>query len=406
MPLLGEVAVTAIARASNKRFAICGVVLSLLAPIGAARASGFQVLHAFGRDGSNDGLQPSATLLADGSGNLYGTTAYGGRYNSGVVFELAPDKTESILHTFRGVGGNDGAQSVAGLIADGSGNLYGTTSNGGRDDAGTVFQIAPDRKEKILHTFTDKSDGSHPLGGVIEDSAGNVYGTAADAGLKAGGVVFELTTDDKETVLHAFCSVQDCADGARPEAGLIADGGGNLYGTTYADGRFPYGVIFEVPQGGREKVLYSFGTNPMDGTYPVAGLVRDGAGNLYGTTSEGGANNGSGTVFELMADGTEIVLYSFCAKPGCTDGALPESGLLLDASGNLYGTTYSGGTSDFGTVFKLAPNGTETVLHSFADQTDGVFPVGGLIADSQGNLYGTASQGGKYNGGTLFEVPE
>jgi uncharacterized repeat protein (TIGR03803 family) len=237
---------------------------------------------------------------------------------------------------------------------------------------------------------------------------------ARNGGASDNGVLFKLSPSGTETVLYSFCSKPSCSDGANPQAGLIADSSGNLYGTTEGGGASSEaGVVFKLSPSGTETVLYSFCSKPScsDGAFPVAGLIADRAGNLYGTTSGGGAilpgSSGGGVVFKLSPRGTETVLYSFCSKPSCSDGANPDAGLIADRSGNLYGTTSGGGASSLGVVFKLSPSRTETVLYSFCSKpscSDGRDPEAGLIADSSGNLYGTTAAGGASSDGVVFEL--
>jgi uncharacterized repeat protein (TIGR03803 family) len=329
-----------------------------------------RVLHSF-NDNGKDGVNPYAGVIFDSSGNLYGTTAYGGcnvQYGCGTVFELTPTRSgtweEKVLHHFNF---RDGWIPFAGLIFGANGNLYGTTEA----DAGTVFELTPtaggDWTEKVLHRFKENTkDGVNPYAGVIFDSSGNLYGTTLGGwGL---GTVFELSPKEgggwAERILHDFTNKGK--EGNTPYAGVIFDTSGNLYGTTYYGGdyqcEYGCGTVFELtPKAGggwAEKVLHSF--NMKDGATPVAGLIFDASGNLYGTTSAGGGSNqcqyGCGTVFELTpkAGGgwTEKVLHSFGQGE---DGAVPLSGLIFDASGNLYGTTYEGGTYGYGTVFEIIP---------------------------------------------------
>jgi uncharacterized repeat protein (TIGR03803 family) len=359
----------------------------------AAQAQTYTLLHRF-RVSPTDGANPHAGLIGDPAGNLYGTTDYGGAFGFGVVFKL--DKTgETVLYSF--TGGADGGNPLAGLIRDAAGNLYGTTSYGGASGWGVVFKLDTTGAETVLDTFTPRADGVYPDAGLIGDSAGNLYGTTYDGGASNGGVVFKLDTTRAETVLYSFTGG---ADGGHPEAGLIRDPAGNLYGATRWGGAFGCGVVFKLDTAGTETVLYSF-TGRADGAYPVAGLIQDSAGNLYGTTYEGGAS-GLGVVFKLDTTGTETVLHTFT---GGTDGANPWAGLVRDLAGNLYGTTYDGGASNGGVVFKLDTTGTETVLHTFTGgAADGQYPYAGLIRDPAGNLYGTTYRGGFAGQGVVFKI--
>ena len=242
-----------------------------------------------------------------------------------------------------------------------------------------------------MHSFTGGADGSDPYAGLIRDSAGNLYGTTLLGGASGAGVVFKVDTTGTETVLHSFSGG---TDGGAPQAGLIRGSAGDLYGTTVQDGASGAGVVFKLDAIG-ETVLYSF-TGGADGSNPFGSLVRDSAGNLYGTTESGGAS-GAGVVFKLDTTGTETVLYSFT---GDADGGYPYAGLIRDSAGNLYGTTSSGGASGQGVVFELDTTGTETVLYSFTTGADGAFPYAGLIRNSAGNLYGTAT----YGYGVVFRI--
>jgi len=254
----------------------------------------------------------------------------------------------------------------------------------------------------VLHEFKGyPTDGANPFQEhLIGDSAGNLYGTTYSGGASGYGVVFKLDTTGTESVLYSFTGG---ADGASPYAALLQDSAGNLYGTATGGGIggcIPNGcgVVFKLDTTGTETVLYSF-TGGTDGGYPGAGLIQDAAGNLYSTTFDGGAS-GAGVVFKLDTTGTETVLYSFTRG---ADGGGPKAGLIRDSAGNLYGTTASGGASSgcgggCGVVFKLDTTGTETVLHSFTGGAGGAGPSGGLSQDSTGNLYGTAEYDGVFSG--------
>ncbi len=404
--------------------AALSTLLLIIAP--PVQAQTETVLYSFATQ-PGDGEYPDAGLIFDTNGNLYGTTVSGGAHYGGTVFELTAAGTEKILYSF-GSQPRDGSGPYAGLIFDNAGNLYGTTSYGGAFKCsnayvcGTVFELTADGTEKVLHSFGNlyesaRGDGTDPQAGLIFDNAGNLYGTTFLGGdLECGGygcgTVFKLTQTGKEKVvfkekvLYRFGS--HAGDGVGPYAGLIFDNAGNLYGTTAGGGYYDRGTVFELTAAGKEKILYSFGSYPGDGLVPEAGLIFDNAGNLYGTTFEGGAST-NGTVFELTADGTEKILYSFSNGPG--DGAYPIAGVIFDSNGNLYGTTSSGGAYYAGTVFELTAAGTEKVLYSFGSQTDDiVLPNAGVIFDTNGNLYGTTRLGGDleceapYGCGTVFKL--
>jgi uncharacterized repeat protein (TIGR03803 family) len=384
----------------------------------AARATSthYKVVYSFA--GGSDGSNPYAGLI-DVGGTLYGTTFAGGSYactfyqtsGCGTVFTVTPSGREKVLHSF-GAYGRDASSPRAGLI-DVGGTLYGTTEFGSYGcygyytDAycGTVFSITPNGAEKVLHTFAPNgSDGTSPLAGLI-DVKGTLYGTTEYGGSgtcyppsgPACGTVFSITTGGTEGVVYSFRARQD---GAHPYAGLI-DVKGKLYGTTDSGGAHDSGTVFTITPGGTEKVLHTFTAAP-DGAKPVAGLI-DVNGTLYGTTLTGGAyscgSQGScGTVFSITPGGTEKVLHSFGDG---TDGAGPRAS-LVDLNGKLYGTTTRGGEHDDGTVFSITPGGTEKVLHSF-NGTDGAGPYAALI-DVKGTLYGTTEAGGAYNYGMVFSL--
>ncbi|HLX85879.1 MAG TPA: choice-of-anchor tandem repeat GloVer-containing protein [Terriglobales bacterium] len=366
-------------------------------------------------------------------------------------------QTETVLHNF--TAGTDGSGPMYGLTSDGNGNFYGTTAYGARSGDGTVFELSPNGSggwnETLIYSFSKLKNGVFPMSPVIFDGAGNLYGTTDQGGTDGFGVVYELTpqgTSWTETVLHSFAGG---TDGADPDGVLVMDSAGNLYGTTYQGGTGNKGTVFEVsPSGGSwtEKVIY----NTPNGT--VTGLTMDAAGNLFGVGDSGGT--GDSAVFELSPNGqggwNPAVIYTFAGRPeavgtltldsagnlfgvtdaaakGCgkvykltlqsgtwiaktlynfvkdsTDGCEPYSGIVFDPAGNIYGTTFKGGTTGAGTVYELkAPVGkgsyTEKVLWSFND-TDGGSAWGGLSLDGSGNLYGTTYAGGPKGDGVAFEV--
>ncbi len=405
---------------------VLSVLLLIAAP--SAQAQTETLLYSFNStDGSSP---YAGGLIFDGAGNLFGTTWMGGDYGYGAVFQLVPGNggwTENVLHSFND-NGEDGYHPYAGLILDTAGNLYGTTVEGGAYGAGTVFQLTPGLggvwTETMLHNFNNNGkDGAGPLAGLTLDADGNLYGTTENGGAHGGGTVFQLALGArgkwKEKILHNF----NGTDGGFPFAGVIFDAEGNLYGTTYgggASGKTPFGTVFQLKREGNggwaEKVLHAF--NGTDGGYPEASLIFDADGNLYGTANGGGASGetcaeyGCGTVFQLAPPGikgkwTETVLHIF--SDDGTDGYNPASGLIFDAAGNVYGTTNGGGTFFLGSVFELTPEAggttwTETVPWSFGNSNDGFDPYAGLVFDTAGNLYGTTHQGGDFGYGAVFEI--
>jgi uncharacterized repeat protein (TIGR03803 family) len=317
-----------------------------------------------------DGSIPTAGLVFDAAGNLYGTTSLG-QADIGVAFKLSPNQdgswTERVLHNFSGEGGTE----PNGLIFDNSGNLYGTAANGGSHGEGTVFELTPGANDqwtyKVLYNFgaTGSGDGEIPYANLIFDLAGNLYGTTILGGVSNGGTVFKLTPNSDgswtESVLHSFCSLANCRDGWHLQAGLIFDQAGNLYGAAALGGTDDCGVVFELTLDSsghwEESVLHDF--TGRDGDSPDASLVFDAAGNLYSTTNFGGnlsaCNGGCGVVFEMSqsADGTwkEKVLHAFLDHPG----AIPNADLIFDAKGNLYGTTLGYSFKTEGSVFEITP---------------------------------------------------
>jgi uncharacterized repeat protein (TIGR03803 family) len=350
----------------------------------------FTVLHAF--TGGADGGSSFAGVILDSSGNIYGTTEMGGAFQGGTVFKLDPTGAEAVLYSF--TGGADGEFPQTGLVRDSSGNLYGTVG----PDIGEVFELENSGKEATLYAFTDGADGGSLHGALVRDAAGNLYGTAVTGGdpTCGCGVVFKIDPNGNETTLRAFTG----PDGVEPFGNLVQDTAGNLYGITMDGGASDgcCGVVFKVDPVGKFTVLHNF--TGTDGESPEAGLTLDAAGNLYGTTSAGGAS-GFGVVFKLDPTGQETVLYSFT---GGTDGGAPFGVMVRDSEGNLFGTTNSGGdlSTGFGfgvgVVFEVDASGKETVLHSFTGGADGANPVAGLVQDKKGHLYGVTFGGGAPGG--------
>jgi uncharacterized repeat protein (TIGR03803 family) len=342
-----------------------------------------------------NGSYPRAGLVMDSSGNLYGETFYGGPSDFGTVFELAQGSgTITMLASFNGT---NSSAPYGGLVMDSSGNLYGTASgSAGSNDDGTVFELAQGSSTITTLARFNGSNGSTPFAGLIMDSSGNLYGETFTGGAYSRGTVFELAQGSGTiTTLASFNG-----ESSAPRGGLIMDSSGNLYGTGEY-GAAGYGTVFELAQGsGRITTLaYFIGTN---GAYPFGGVVMDSSGNLYGTTA-GSESTNDGTVFELaQGSGTITTLARFNG----TNGQNPDAGLIMDSSGNLYGTTFLGGADGDGTVFELAQGSrTITTLDSF-NGTNGSLPLAAcLIMDGSGNLYGTTYEGGASAVGTVFELP-
>lgn len=407
-------------RSAKMAFALVAaffLVASLSYP---AQSQTYAVLHNF--TGGQDGGQPAAGPTLDASGNLYGTTFNGGNQNGcasgcGGVYKLMHRNSSwvlSPLYSFTGAG--DGALPDYGAVTFGrDGTVYGTTSSAGLDESGTVFNLRPRATacasilcpwtDTTVHQFGTGNDGLQPLGSVVFDAAGNMYGTTYLGGTAGMGTVFEATRSGQnwtESVIYNFAGG---SDGANPVAGLIFDTGGNLYGTTYSGGANGWGTVFKLSPSGSgwtKTILYNF-QNANDGRAPAGGVIFDQAGNLYGGTVFGGANSG-GVVYELSPSGgnwTLTTLYSFSGVAG------PYNKLTFDDSGNLYGTTYRDGADLAGSVFKLTQSGgnwTFIDLYDFTGANDGGYPTSSVAVDAQGVVYGTASSGGNKGQGVVFEI--
>jgi uncharacterized repeat protein (TIGR03803 family) len=379
-----------------------------------AQAQTYSVLYTF--MGSTDGAYPSAGLILDKAGNLYGTTGENAQAGCtsycGDVFKIDPKGNETTLHTF--VGGDDGSAPSSGVVRDSAGNLYGTTLNGGKGagSLGVVYKLDPAGKETILHYFPkNPKDGIAP-DGVVLDSEGNLYGTTIEGpGKGCGfgcGIIFKLNPAGKETITTRFNE-----PGYWEAGGLVRDAAGNEYGIVGIGGGtgcggIGCGAVFKVDTAGKVSIVYAF-KGGSDGLEPNGPVVIDKAGNLYGITWEGGDTvacppSGCGTIYKIDTTGKETVLHKFSLR----DGFLPYGGLVLDSKGNLYGTTAAGGANCLpggcGTVYKLSKTGKETVLYSFKGETDGDEPFAGLVQDKAGNLYGTTISGG-YTGGNGLCFP-
>lgn len=405
----------------TREYAVLAVAVALAVPSWAADTE--KVIYSF--TGGNDGGTPAAQLVLDGAGNAYGTTVVGGAYGCGAVSELTSLSggkwQESVLYSFTCL--DDGKNPYGGVTFDSAGNLYGTTVAGGSgsecngDGCGVVYKLTQSSgtwSETVLYNFTSGDDGFGPGGGVVFDKTGNLYGTTPDGGAYSYGVVYQLSPNDgqwEQTVIHAFTGSDDGGVGSLGL--LLVDAGDNLYGLTELGGKYDNGVAFKLSSAGgswKYSALYAFQGTP-DAGFPYGGLIFDSAGNLYGTTYFGGSS-GLGTAFKVgpapnaLLGWKDSVLYSF---QGGTDASFPTSTLVFDLAGNLYGTSSAGGnpSCDCGTIFKLAPTSggwTESVLHSFGSSGDGAYPTYGVTPDGRGNYFGVTPVGGTYGQGVIFEI--
>jgi uncharacterized repeat protein (TIGR03803 family) len=381
---------------------ICLVCVFCTVEVVGSPAQTFTSLVSFdGMDNANSIYGPP--LVQGRDGNLYGTTR-GGSTSNGTVFKITAAGTLTTVHTFSSL---DGGFPYAGLALGTDGEFYGTANGGGVYNFGSVFKITAGGVLTVLHSFQDSTDGAYPIAALVQAANGNFYGTTpANAPANKNGTVFKVTSTGNLTTLYSF---QNGTDGTNPAAALIQATNGNFYGMTCCWDDKP-GTIFEITPSGKLTTLHTF--NGTDGSSPNGTLVQAADGNFYGTTFQGGANCsvvGCGTVFKITAGGTLKTLYSFCSQTGCTDGQYPVGGLVQATDGNFYGTTSQGGIigscSNYGcgTVFKITPTGTLTTLHSF-DGMDGANPQAGLMQATNGNLYGTTTGGGTYDVGTVFSL--
>jgi uncharacterized repeat protein (TIGR03803 family) len=377
----------------SPRATVLGIaLLACVAPLMQGQST-FKPLHIF--RGGNDGATPASCVTLGPGGSIYGTTQYGGPANEGTIYYISPGGWEKVLHSFSG--GADGTIPVASLVELG-GNFYGVTSEGGAFNSGIIFKVDPAGEETVIHTFTGTDgDGSFPYGTMIRDQLGNLYGTTTLAGPAYYGVVYRLDPTGTLTVLYGFTGG---LDGSLPYGKLVRDEAGNLYGTTDFGGAYNLGVLFKVDPFGVETVMHDFaGTANGDGAFPITDLIQDSMGNLYGTAQGGSASNG--IVFKVDTQGNESVLYNFTG--GATDGGFASKSITLDGAGNIYGTVSTGGSFGHGGVFKLDASGNETLLYSFAESQGGSNGVG-VVRDSAGNLYGTTANDRHNNFGTVYEL--
>ena len=392
-------------RMATKTLAILAMSLILAAVVAAAPTE--TVLHLFT---PSEGADLESPLVFDGAGNLFGTTYAGGQYALGTVYELSPIQgggwTLTVLYNF--TGGADGDYPLGGVILDASGNLYGTTGSGGTSGHGVVYKLTSGMggwTQNVLYTFTGGNDGGGPYGEVVFDAAGNLYGTTNGYGAHMFGVVYELTPSGgswTQTVLHAFAGGKD---GDYPIAGLTLDRHGNLFGMTAGGVGTAYKLTHSMSGRWHYHFLFDFGGPGAMGQTPQGTPALDPAGHIFGATYS--SSNAKGLVFELSSSHglwTEKVLYQFTNGP---NGSNPAGAVVLDGSGNVYGTTQQGGTSGTGVAFKLTHHSgswTQSVLHTFpTGADDGEDPSAAMIFDAAGNLYGTTLVGFGH-GGVVFEI--
>jgi uncharacterized repeat protein (TIGR03803 family) len=390
--------------------ATAAIALPAQTTVAFSPAQTFTRLHTFhGADGSNS----QAALVQASNGDLYGTTALGGKnncsYGCGTIFKITPSGMLTTVHNFHGT---DGAHPEAGLVQGIDGDLYGTTEDGGSGGHGTIFKITPSGALTTIYRFCltgDCTDGAHPAAGLIPDTKGDSYGTTYNGGAGGKGTIFRLTASGDLTTLYRFCMQSHCEDGRNPSAGLAMDKNGNVYGTTQYGGTHEQGTVFKITAGGILTTLHSF--DGTDGDTPL-GVVLASDGTLYGTTQSGGANTFYGSVFKITRSGSLTTLYSFCSQSGCADGDTLFAGLIQGSDENFYGTTFQGGINHNGTIFQITPSGALTVLYNFCSQkgcADGSQPLAGLVQGINGKFYGTTGYGGKgnactYGCGTVFSL--
>jgi uncharacterized repeat protein (TIGR03803 family) len=343
---------------------------------------------------SIDGASPNYGPLAQGfNGNFYGTTNYGGAHYAGTVFEITAGGKLTTLYTFCSQPScADGFYPAAGLIQAADENLYGTTTYGGVNSYGTVFRITASGKLTTLYSFNG-TDGAYPQGSLVQGSDGNFYGTTEQGGVNNDGTVFEITAGGDLTTLYSFAGT----DGEFPYSALIQATNGDFYGTTEEGGIYNVGTVFEITADGELTSLYSF--NGSDGEYPYGALVQATNGNLYGTTEEGGPHS-IGTVFEITTGGELTTIYNFAET---RDGGFPYGGLILATNGDLYGTTSGGGAFGAGTIFEISGGSKLSIILSF-NYSDGAEPRAGLLQATTGIFYGTTSGGGTRGEGTVYSL--
>jgi uncharacterized repeat protein (TIGR03803 family) len=356
-----------------------------------------------------------APLIQAADGHFYGTASAGGTNGGGTVFKVNTSGKLTPIYNFCALAScADGKSPQGALVQAPNGDFYGTTAAGGANDAGTVFRLTSTGVLKTLYSFCPGGtaegcpDGLKPVAGLVRATSGDFYGTTSEGGAHGGGEIFEISpAGGTPAIIYSFCAQSGCTDGQKPVAPLIQAANGDLYGTTESGGSKGYGTIFLVSSGTLTTV-HNF--NKSSGSHPESALVQATNGDLYGTTLNGGSLN-DGAIFQITPGDTLTTLYSFCgAIPvGCPDGEFPQSTLVLGTDGNLYGTTDAAGgpsSSAYGTLFQMTTGGALTLLYVFCETspcTDGGIPQGGLMQSTNGTFYGT-TLGATGSVGTVFSL--
>jgi uncharacterized repeat protein (TIGR03803 family) len=418
--------------------ASCKLALCALAAIPLAAQPTVTTLYSFcAQTNCPDGQGPGELAQAM-NGSFYGSTSEGGAnycpdLGCGTIFKITPGGNLTTLRSFCAQNGCPDGESPGGMVQATNGDLYGTTQEGGANldvgplgkGGGTVFKISPSGELTTLYSFCSLplcSDGATPNPILVQAANGDLYGTTSQGGAENFGTVFKITPAGTLATLHSFCSVSSCADGQYPVGGLVQAFNGDLYGTTWegggftADGAPLVGTVFKITPSGTLTTLHAFCSGECtDGAYPT-GLVQAANGDFYGVTQSGGTHLGgfplglAGTLYKITANGTLTTLYNFCAQTNCLDGVQPNGPLVAATDGNLYGLTmYGGSNGNSGSAFKITPSGALTTLYNFCAQAhcaDGALPSTGLVQATNGDFYGTTSEGGAsaQEGGTVFRL--
>jgi uncharacterized repeat protein (TIGR03803 family) len=385
---------------------ICWACLCAVFAIG-LQAQTFKAIVTFDQTNGKDVFGPPIEATDH---NLYGATVFGGAADGGTVYKITSKGVHQVLYSFCSQSGCADGLNPAWLMQAADGDLYGTTSGGGENGAGTIYKITPSGQFTLLYTFCSQvncTDGAEPQEALVQTSDGTFYGTTISGGAYGNGTVFTFSATGGLTTLYSFCAKTACADGSFPFIGLTLANDGNFYGTTAEGGNqnnslcppnYGCGTVFRITPSGQLTTLYSFcsQSNCSDGALPQGLLVQAKDGNLYGTTDNGGGEN-SGTIYKISLQGTFTQMHSFCNPEICLDGLDPIGGVIQATDGNLYGTAYLGGRGGWGTAFQMTPAGKFTVIHNFDGKADGSYVAASLFQASTGSLFGGTKGGGDDN---------